>query len=203
MEDIYVLILEWTTTTGYFKAILHSMITYDRTDLLRIRNVTGTGLYVTADVSVTPLCVLSSRRTRRGCRAGRPKLRLVAVLINPRPPPLFITRRKITTQNRFQIQLDSEHAMSPVRQVTFCMLYARSVCDVKQAGKATVMCDLIEDNDLDILLITETWLSTNDSISTGRITPAGCQLLHGPRAHGTDLSCRCPLQLYLRDATPW
>ena len=55
----------------------------------------------------------------------------------------------------------------------------------KQAGKATVICDLIGDNDIDIRAITETWLSTNDSISTGRITPAGYQLLHVPRAHGT------------------
>ena len=59
------------------------------------------------------------------------------------------------------------------------------MCDVKQAGRITVLCDLIEDKDIDILAITETWLSTNDSISTGRITPAGYQLLHVPRAHGT------------------
>ncbi|KAK2182464.1 hypothetical protein NP493_353g06015 [Ridgeia piscesae] len=68
--------------------------------------------------------------------------------------------------------------MPPVRQVSFCLLNARSVCDVKQAGKATVTCDLIEDNGLDILAITETWLRTDDSISTGRTTPAGYQLLH-------------------------
>ena len=41
------------------------------------------------------------------------------------------------------------------------------------------------DNDIDILVITETWLSSDDSVSTGRMTPAGCQLLHVPRAHGT------------------
>ena len=69
--------------------------------------------------------------------------------------------------------------------MSYCLLNARSVCDVKQAGKATVICDLIEDNDIDILAITETWLSINDSISTGRITPAGYQLLHFQRAHGT------------------
>ena len=75
--------------------------------------------------------------------------------------------------------------MSPVRQVSFCLLDAGSVCDGKQAGKVTVLCDVIEDKDIDILAITETWLSTNDSISTGRITPAGYQLLHVPRGHGT------------------
>ena len=69
--------------------------------------------------------------------------------------------------------------------MSLCLLNARSVCDVKQAGKATVICNLIEENYIDILAITETWLSTNDSISTGRITPAGYQLLHVPRAHGT------------------
>ena len=148
---------------------LHSMITYNRTDLLRIRNVTGTGLYATSDVSVTPLCVLNNRRTRRGCRAGRSKLRPIAVLINPRPPSLFITRRRITTQNLNHVQLNSEHVMPPVCQVSFCFLNARSVCDMKQDGKATVICDHIDDNNLDIL-------------SAGRIC---YQLLLVQRAHGT------------------
>ena len=56
-------------------AILHSIITYNRTDLLRIGNFTGTALCPTADVCVTPLFVLNNRRTRRGCRAGRSKQR--------------------------------------------------------------------------------------------------------------------------------
>ena len=48
-----------------------------------------------------------------------------------------------------------------------------------------MICDLIEDNDLDILAITETWPSTDDSVSTGHITPAGYQLLHVQRTYGT------------------
>ena len=36
------------------------MITYNRTDLLRIRNLTGTGLHATADGSITPLCTEQS-----------------------------------------------------------------------------------------------------------------------------------------------
>ena len=75
--------------------------------------------------------------------------------------------------------------MPPVRQVLFCLLNVRSVCDMKQAEKATLICDIIEDNDLDILAITETWLSTNDSVSPDRMTTARCQLLHVPREHGT------------------
>ena len=35
--------------------------------------------------------------------------------------------------------------------MSFCFLNARSVCDVKQDGKATVICDHIDDNNLDIL----------------------------------------------------
>ena len=59
--------------------------------------------------------------------------------------------------------------MPPVCQVSFCLLDARSVCDVKQDGKATVICDHIDDNNLDIL-------------SAGRIC---YQLLLVQRAHGT------------------
>ena len=76
---------------------LHSMITYNRTDLLRIRNFTGTGLYATADVSVTSLCVLNNRRTRRGCRAGRSKQRPTAVFITP--PPTSTTTVHHKTQD--------------------------------------------------------------------------------------------------------
>ena len=44
---------------------------------------------------------------------------------------------------------------------------------------------IAQDNDLDTLAITETWLSTDDFVSTGRMTPAGYQQLHVPRANGT------------------
>ena len=60
--------------------------------------------------------------------------------------------------------------------MSFCLLNARYVCDVKQAGKAALICNVIEDNDIDMLTITETWLSAEDSVSTGRITPAGYKL---------------------------
>jgi len=66
-----------------------------------------------------------------------------------------MTRRKITTQNLIQVLLNNnEHVTPHVCQVYFCLLNATSGCDVKQAGKATVMCDLIEDTDLDIFAIT-------------------------------------------------
>ena len=46
---------------------------------------------------------------------------------------------------------------------------------------ATMICELIEDNDIDVLAITETWLTPDDSVSTGCITPAGYQLRHSKR----------------------
>ena len=53
---------------------------------------------------------------------------------------------------------------------------ARSVCDVRQVGKATLIRELIEVNDLDVIAITDTWLNLDDSVFAGCITPAGYQL---------------------------
>ena len=47
-----------------------------------------------------------------------------------------------------------------------------------------MICKLIEDNDLDVLAITETWLTPDDSVSAGCFTPAGYQLQHADRKHG-------------------
>ena len=47
-----------------------------------------------------------------------------------------------------------------------------------------MICELIDDNDLDVLAITETWLTPDDSVSAGCITPAGYQLRHADRKRG-------------------
>ncbi|KAI0211970.1 hypothetical protein LSAT2_003155, partial [Lamellibrachia satsuma] len=71
-----------------------------------------------------------------------------------------------------------------VRPVSFCLLNARSVCDVRKVGKTTMICELMEDNDLDVLAITEMWLTPDDSVSAGCITPASYQLRHADRKRG-------------------
>ena len=80
--------------------------------------------------------------------------------------------------------------MNRLCQLSVCLLNARFV---------TVICDLIENNDLDILVITETCLSTDDSVSAGRI----CYQLLRPESARLRWWCRCRLYVYHRDATTW
>ena len=142
---------------------------------------------------------LNNRCTHSGCRTGRSKKRPIAVLINPCPPPSVTVRHEICIQNL--IRIDSECDTPSVRQVSFCLLNARSVIDVKQAGKATMICDLIKDNDIDILAITETRLNADDSISIGCVTPASDKHATCPEnVRHWQWRCR-RRQVWLHDAT--
>ena len=47
-----------------------------------------------------------------------------------------------------------------------------------------MICNLIEDNDVDVLAITEMWSTPDDSVSQGCITPAGYKLRHADRKRG-------------------
>jgi len=53
---------------------------------------------------------------------------------------------------------------------------AHSVCN-----KTTSISDFVIDHDVDILCITETWLSTNDTVIIGELTPTGYSFLNHPR----------------------
>jgi hypothetical protein len=56
------------------------------------------------------------------------------------------------------------------------LLNPRSIND-----KETYISELITDNDIDILAITETWCSEKSDVSLGLITPPGYSILHTPR----------------------
>ena len=59
---------------------------------------------------------------------------------------------------------------------TLCLLNARSI-----RNKAELIKDYVLEQNIDICAITETWLSVNDTITTGDITPDGYQFLHVDR----------------------
>ena len=51
-------------------------------------------------------------------------------------------------------------------------------CQIRTVGIDTTIYELIEDSDLDVLAITETWLTPGESVSAGCITPAtNCDVL--------------------------
>ena len=60
--------------------------------------------------------------------------------------------------------------------------FATFLCNARSVRcKAAQIRNLIIDNDIDILVITETWLSPQDDVILGRITPEGYSALHQGR----------------------
>jgi hypothetical protein len=81
--------------------------------------------------------------------------------------------------NLIHISLHSDSVQSSANSITVYLINARSVCN-----KAHDICDYIIDNDIDVLLITETWLSSSADVVLGELAPAGYQVLHVPRGRG-------------------
>lgn len=75
--------------------------------------------------------------------------------------------------------------LQPVNQrLSVCLINARSVRD-----KTSSIVDHLCEHKLDIVGITETWLSGNDTddITTHHLTPPGYKLIHVPRTTGQEV----------------
>ena len=60
-----------------------------------------------------------------------------------------------------------------------CLINSRSICN-----KTTILNELVLDNDLDIVAITETWLQKDDTFSASDMTPVGYSFKHIDRNIG-------------------
>ena len=80
-----------------------TMITYNRTDLLRIGCLIVPGLELSLDNSAELSKRTNKRRTRRGCRAGRLMKRHIDVVITTRIPQTSTVKRNICTRNVIQL----------------------------------------------------------------------------------------------------
>ena len=57
------------------------------------------------------------------------------------------------------------------------------MADSYVAGKADFLVDYVADHDLDILCITETWLSSENTVAVSAITPSGYLFEHVARSN--------------------
>ena len=65
------------------------------------------------------------------------------------------------------------------RHIKLCLLNAQSL-----VNKATDICELIQQEQIDILALTETWLYKNEDVVLNEATPPGYKILHTPRNSG-------------------
>ena len=133
--------------------------------------------------------------TPRGCRAGACKQRPIETVTSHRPETWTKRSRGVSLDNLHQIQTEPKQPRNTTQHIKFCLFNPRSV---KKKSEAIV--EFVVDNDIDVLTLTETWLTCNDTVAAGDITPQGYALHHVPRYGRCGRRHRCPLQGWLLSA---
>ena len=153
--------------TASYHTSMGSHIVYDRDFLLRLNPdpsrisclLNKDGDHFTFDVQTLPLSSLKKRgrwkriRRHRGVRGGRRKQRHAASTSEENIPPKDINRgRSVNAQ--------------PLAIAKCAVLNARSVCN-----KAALIQTFLLDHDIDVLVITETWLTDGDEVTPRQLLP--------------------------------
>ena len=97
----------------------------------------------------------------RGCRGGRHKKRSIAATIRNRIPKCIAqkTASGVNINNLVQIPRRTEQNAHNASEIRFATWNARAV---RAKNKSASLCDYIISNQLDILAVTETWLTGSD-----------------------------------------
>ena len=130
--------------------------------------------------TIRELGIAVRRPTKRGCRGGRQHQHqhqhVISTVIGHRPT-VRVRSSQQHHDNLIQVTLTANPRICPTTTASLCILNARSV-----RNKTTDMLDHIHEHDLDIVAITETWLTNKDSDLpvTRALTPPGYNLIHHP-----------------------
>ena len=160
--------------TAIIMTVMQVPSSYSRQDLLALRPA-KTQLPSDVYKTVLDLGICARLPTRRGCRAGKNKLR-------PNTTPIITSQTNTRTKLQPSV---TDHVNSQTGTVTksnntikakLCVLNMRSI-----RNKSTEFVDLVLENKYDIVAITETWLKPGDDVIIGNITPAGYTFNHTRR----------------------
>ena len=88
--------------------------------------------------------------------------------------------RGVNLNNLISVTTTDSSPKIDCRCVQFCVVNVRSI-----KNKAMEVKDLVVDQDIDILALTETWLRPGniDDVEIRTLCPTGCRFLHVPRGH--------------------
>ena len=132
--------------------------------------------------TIRELGIAVRRPTKRGCRGGcqRQHQQAISTVIGHRPISPYVRVRSSQQHhdNLIPVTLTANPLVCPTTTASLCIFNARSV-----RNKTTDILDHIHEHDLDIVAITETWLTNKDSDLpvTRALTPPGYNLIHHPR----------------------
>jgi len=153
---------------------LQTMLTpdqgYTRSELFRLRNnvarrpkLSGQVFKCIQDLGISRI----KRRTTRGGKCVKLKTFKIKTIVSNRCSTWYVNSSKNTCD---LIRICTSKTIECLKLLKTALLNARSICNKSEDIK-----DFIVDNDIDILCITETWLSGDDrdNIVIAQITPPG------------------------------
>ena len=113
--------------------------------------------------------------THRGQRAGARKQRKIKVLITPHVARMETEKsfQPVTVRSQNLIPLNAKRSPNGQKSFNFGLMNAQSC-----RQKCAEIVHYITDNDLDILVITESWLFSYDNHIIGKLRPDGYEFLH-------------------------
>ena len=152
-----------------------------------------------------PISVISSNHTRDTPFRPRPtckhgiQISPIETIIRPRKQLIANHSRGTCFDNVIQIPIASNvKTKCTKRNVKFAVINARSI-----ANKIDEIKHIIDEDSIDILAITETWLSTNSEYEKCEIIPPGFEIIHvdreGRRGGGVAVIFRQELSVVKRD----
>ena len=134
-----------------------NVLTYSRLQLKALKDHTFIPLSLLSRLRTLSICNPKYKATKRGSRGGKNKNELNSntstIMTHPSPQRASI----------YECNATKRHNMINVYYTN-----ARSVCN-----KAHSFYEFIVSNDVDIMIITETWIASIDDIVIGQITPIG------------------------------
>ena len=163
------------------KAIPTNMLQYSISDLRSL----GTKFNNTKPSEVVQETIRElgiNRKTRRGTKAGQRKQRCIKVVCdNTELQSEKNVRKQYSKANTVNLNNLTPIPTEEKNMVSVCLLNSQSC-----RNKASDLHDLVIQNNIDILALTETWLSPGDKDNCVRseLTPDGYQLIDVPRGKG-------------------
>ncbi|XP_072025269.1 uncharacterized protein [Amphiura filiformis] len=186
----------------------NSTMCYSRDELLQMRSEVTMKLPTNLWQYITSLGIRSEPIIRRGRRGGKRHPRVppvvdtdadqyspIPTIIGNRPKPNELqTPRYATCTNLRQLP----HYGTMDSKLNVCLWNAQSL-----GNKTVLLVDYMLEHDIDIMILTETWLRDDDRVIIGESTPPGYSFLNisrpnNARGGGIAIIFKTPLNLSLR-----
>ena len=113
--------------------------------------------------------------TKRGCRGGGRKQRTINPVIGHRPPTDRPQTRR-NNNNLIQVPTVTRDSTVLVDKIKFCLINARSL-----RNKSLFVRNYVDECLLNIVALTETWLTDEDTTSVSELCRDNFTLIHQPR----------------------